>query len=513
MIKAPIRFKIALLRAEICWAMSGTTWRMFSNPPLLALVAFMLTLTMAVPLFICSDSSIVGATTPSKFEPTWSSLNRRPIPAWWTEGKFGIFVHWGVFSVPAFRCGDGKSEWFWWYLRQEHTPCVNEFFSKRYGANSRYTDLVNGFHAIHFDPIQWADLFARSGARWVVFTSKHHEGFANWPSADAWPWTSSAAGPHRDLVGELATAVRSKGMRFGIYHSLLEWFHPLYLEDEASGFHNRSYVTKVVAPMLKDVVERYKPSVVWSDGDWTASDEYWQSKEFLVWLYNESSVRDQVVVNDRWGNTTRCHDGGFYTCADNYDPHSVVKHPWENAFTIQNNTWGFDRTASIDEYLTLGDILKQFASTVAYGGNILLNVGPEADGIIPPVFQERLLQLGSWLEINGNSVYGSKPWSVSPVQHSLHPSKIGDIYYSWKEGVLYAILLEPYPLEEIILTLVHPIGTAATQVVLLGDPQPNPLEWWPALEKGDPGIVIRLPSLIDPSSGAWVFSISHEGHL
>jgi len=134
-----------------------------------------------------------------------------------------------------------------------------------------------------------------------------------------------AVGPNRDLVGELSTAIRDANLHFGVYHSMFEWFHPLYLQDKKNHFTTNNFVKTKTMPELYELVNNYHPEIIWSDGDWEASDDYWQSKEFLAWLYNESPVKDTILVNDRWGNNTACQHGDFWNCQDHYNPGKLMK--------------------------------------------------------------------------------------------------------------------------------------------------------------------------------------------
>lgn len=152
-------------------------------------------------------------------------------------------------------------------------------------------------------------------------------------------------------------------------------------------------------PELKELIELYKPEIVWSDGEWDAPDNYWKSKEFLAWLFNDSPVSDTVVVNDRWGHGTMCHHGDFYTCADRYNPGVLQPHKWENAMTIDKQSWGYRRDAPLSDYLTIAELVKELVTTVSCGGNLIMNVGPTKDGIITPIYEERLRDMGEQIFI------------------------------------------------------------------------------------------------------------------
>ncbi|XP_064457163.1 alpha-L-fucosidase-like [Ornithodoros turicata] len=344
--------------------------------------------------------------------PTWESLDARPLPDWYDDAKVGIFIHWGVYSVPSIshRVDGTLSEWFWWdWKRNSPNPAL---MSAHYKPGFTYQEFAPMFTAELFDPLQWVELFQASGARYVVLTSKHHDGYALWPSRFSPNWNSLDVGPHRDLVGELANATREKApdIHFGLYYSLLEWFNPLYLSDKQDG--SQRYVENKMIPELKELVTRYRPEVVWADGDWTAPDRYWNSTAFLAWLYNDSPVKDTVVTNDRWGRNTREAHGGFWTVRDRYNPKRLMEHKFENCLTLDRRSWGYRRNAHLSDYLTIEQLLTLVVQTVSCNGNVLINVGPTKDGTIGPLFEERLRQLGSWLKLNGEAVYGSIPWKV-----------------------------------------------------------------------------------------------------
>src|SRR5512139_871819 len=221
-------------------------------------------------LLALAAASLAGA---QAYQPTWESIDRRPTPAWFTDAKFGIFIHWGVYSVPSYApVIPGKlayAEWYWNALTSGRGDKPNEiqagtraYHDRQFGADFAYHEFAPRFRAELFDPEHWADVFARSGAKYVVLTSKHHEGFCLWPSAQSWNWNANDIGPHRDLAGDLSKAVKEKGLHMGFYYSLYEWFNPLY----KSNFEK--YVDDHMIPQMKDLVNRYEPDILWTDGEW-----------------------------------------------------------------------------------------------------------------------------------------------------------------------------------------------------------------------------------------------------
>ncbi|MBQ4591232.1 MAG: alpha-L-fucosidase [Clostridia bacterium] len=363
------------------------------------------------------------------YENNWQSLNSRPVPKWFGDAKFGIFIHWGLYSVPAYT---GRGEYAEWYMQQMRNPehPSRKFHDKTYGPHVKYEDFVSGFKAELFDANAWAKLFQKAGAKYINLVSKHHDGFCLYPSAYAWNWNSWDVGPHRDFCMELREAMEGTGVKFGVYHSVYEWFHPLYLRNP------EEYALYHLHPMLKELIERYQPWTLFTDGEWDHPSDVWHSTEFLTWLYNESSVRDFIVPNDRWGRETRGHLGGNFTTEYGYiSGHQkiediVLDRPFEECRGI-GKSFGLNRIETTDDYMSAKELLETLCSLVAKGGNFLLNIGPAADGTIPVIMEERLLQMGSWLEVNGDAIYGTEIYTKEPQD---------GIYYTKKGEKIYAIL-------------------------------------------------------------------------
>ena len=350
-------------------------------------------------------ASAAGAAE-TKYEPNWASLDRRPMPEWFLDAKFGIFIHWGVYSVPAWGEVGEYAEWYWNQIADKKPENVWwQFHKKNYGEDFDYKDFAPQFTAELFDAEQWADVFARAGVKYVVPTSKHHDGFCLWPSAEAsrtWgrPWNALEIGPKRDLMSDLAQATRARGMKFGFYYSLYEWFNPLWQSDHAR------YVAEHMTPQFKDVVTRYKPAIIFSDGEWDLPSKDWKSEELLAWLFNDSPVKDEVVINDRWGKDCRHKRGGYWTTEYGAGLEDA-SHPWEESRGMAFS-YGLNRAERADHYKTGREFILLLIDLVSRGGNLLLDIGPAGDGTIPPLMEQRLLEIGDWLKVNGEAIYGTR---------------------------------------------------------------------------------------------------------
>jgi alpha-L-fucosidase len=462
----------------------------------------------------------------TKYEPTWESLDKRPTPEWYLDAKFGIFIHWGVYSVPSYGESKEYSEWYWNHIadRKDSNPWW-KFHKRVYGENFEYKDFAPMFKAELYNPRQWADLFERSGARYIVPTSKHHDGFCMWPSTNAnlaWNrnWNSVDAGPGRDLLGELAAEVRKKpGMHMGFYYSLYEWFNPMWQTNKAA------YVTQHMHPQFKDVVTRYAPDIIFSDGEWDLTSAEWKSPELLAWLFNESPCKDTVVVDDRWGKDTRHHHGTYYTTEYGAGMKDA-SHPWEESRGMAYS-YGYNRAERIDDYKSPREFVLTLVDLVSRGGNLLLDIGPCADGTIPPVMEERLLQIGDWLKVNGEAIYGTRhagrdcQWSEGKrpgqefgefrVEYNLMKQigpkakdgqAVKQMFFTRKGKTLYAIV--PY-WPEGKLEIRNIKTSDKTEVSMLG--VPGKLE----VAAGDKSITITVPALTVetvPCQHAWSFKIT-----
>ena len=259
-------------------------------------------------------------------------------------------------------------------------------------------------------------------------------------------------GPKRDLVGELTEAVRARGLRMGLYYSLIEWetnrtsrtpsgrFIPQEAMD-AHGIPLDRYVDDHVIPQLRELVIGYEPALIFADGgEWDHDEEFWKTKEFLAWLYNNAPNKDEVVVNDRWAKGMPGKHGDYFSSEYQDVEGLSVGHPWEESRGM-GLSYGYNRAENIDHYRTSKELVHELIDVVSRGGNLLLNVGPTGDGRIPVIMQQRLRDIGSWLHINGEAIYGTRPW-VASVLPSPDTSGLSAIRYTRKGPDLYAHFLE-----------------------------------------------------------------------
>lgn len=343
-----------------------------------------------------------------QYQADWKSLDKRPVPQWFMDAKFGIFITWGVYSVPAYAPKGQYAEWYqYWLQTNAFKGDVARYHQQVYG-NKTYYDLAGDFKAELFNPREWAQLIEKSGARYVVPVAKHHDGFCWWPNkyaneARSFPWTAADTGPHRDLLGDLLTEIKKTSVMPGVYFSWYEWYNELYKSNP------EKYALQYAIPQAKDLIERYKPVVFWTDGDWDDSDTTWHSTEFLSWLYNESAVKEKVVTYDRYGKGIRFKHGSVYT--PEYQPDMEFgDHYFEESRGI-GFSYGYNRNEDAWDYNSPQTLVLLLSDLVSRGGNLLLNIGPDASGKIPPIMQERLLQTGEWLRKNGHAIYNTRKWN------------------------------------------------------------------------------------------------------
>ena len=467
----------------------------------------------------------VPATGP--FKPTWKSLARYTVPDWYLDGKFGIFVHWGPYAVPAYG-----NEWYPRNMYQRGTPEF-EHHVATYGPQDRfgYKDFIPRFRAEHFDPDAWAGLFRRAGAKYVVPVAEHHDGFAMYDSGFS-EWCAAKMGPKRDLIGELAEAVRRQWLVFGLSSHRAEhwWFmdggmqFPSDVQDPRyAAFYGPAHprTTPPHEAFLDDwlartceVVDKYAPQLVWFD--WWIETPAFEPylRRFAAHYYNRGAEWGRgVAINYkhqafREGTAVYDIERGQLT-----DTRPIF---WQTDTSISRNSWGYVEN---QEYKTARDIIGDLADIVSKNGALLLNIGPRPDGTIPEPEQEILLEIGRWLAVNGEAIYATRPWKV----YGEGPTRVvagsfqdtarqaftpRDVRFTTKGDILYAIVLGwPERGEAVIQSLgadLTLLPRAIAKVEMLGVAEP--LRW----SRGSRGLRVRLPAE-RPCDHAFVLRITPEG--
>ncbi|GAA3550984.1 hypothetical protein GCM10022197_02340 [Microlunatus spumicola] len=352
----------------------------------------------------------------------WATLER-PLPTWYAEAKLGIFVHWGPYSVPAWAEPSGalgavpEDVWFThnayaeWYLntiRIPGSPAAQHHAEVHGGAP--YDDFIDAWTARDFDPASWARLFAQAGAEYVIPTSKHHDGVALWEAPGTGSRNTVHRGPKRDLLAEIADAVRAEGMRFGVYYSGgLDWstspFPPATTFAEVQSLRPLDAAYNLYAfEHVQDLVRRYSPSMLWNDIEWPDAGKRGGPQSLHALFADYYAAVPEGVVNDRWGDTH--HD--FVTSEYEHNRHVEGAEPWENNRGI-GFSFGYNQTEDESQYLDGRALARYLTDIVARGGRLLLNVGPTAEGVIPPVQQRALEGLGRWMAAAGPVLRASSP--------------------------------------------------------------------------------------------------------
>ncbi len=407
--------------------------------------------------------------TAGPFVPLWQSLASYRPPQWYEDGKFGIFIHWGLYSVPAL----GNE----WYPRNMYVQSSPEFehHVKTYGPQAQfgYKDFIRRFRAQAFDPAQWADLFKRAGATFVVPVAEHHDGFAMYDCSFS-RWTAARMGPRRDIVGELAAAVRKEGMVFGLSSHRAEhwWFmdggmaFPSDVQDPRfrdfygparPRFEKSANVDPGLYPSAEylndwlartcELVDKYQPQLVWFDW-WIDNAPFVPYlQEFAAYYYNRAAEWDKgVAINYK---LHAFPEGTAVLDIERGQLKDIRPLFWQNDTSVSKNSWCYIKNHN---YKTAQSLIHDLVDVVSKNGALLLNIGPRPDGAIPEPEQEMLLEIGRWLALNGEAVYGTRPWRVfgegptevfeggfTDTKRQVFTPQ--DIRFTTKGNALYAVVL------------------------------------------------------------------------
>lgn len=444
------------------------------------------------------------AQTNQHYEPTLESLNRHSLPEWYADAKLGIFIHWGLYSVPGWAPlvhpehdftsqdyieNNPYAEWYLNTMRLDGSP-TQAYHREHYGADYDYYNFAPLFdkEIEKWDPQVWAKIFRDAGAKYIVLTSKHHDGFTLWPSSTPNPkLPADRQHASRDIVGELSTAVRNQGMRMGLYYSGgYDWtFVPGPIrekEDYEKVKPQSDAYGKYADAQVRELIARYRPSVLWNDIDYPKSGH---PLEIIAEYYN--AIPDGVV-DDRFGVKHSDFKSPEYQTLDRISPEK-----WEECRGL-GRSFGYNRAEGEAETIAPDHLIYLLVDIVSKNGNLLLDVGPEADGTIPPVQMERLQALGAWLRQNGEAIYGTHPWQRAAGETADHIP----VRFTQKAGALYATLLGQPKTSSVAFKALS--VSVDAKVSLLG--QVKPLAW---SQQGDDLNVTLPPTL--PGHYAYVVKI------
>ena len=470
------------------------------------------------------------------FRPDWESLQKYEAPEWYKDAKFGIFIHWGAYSVPAF----GNE----WYPRNMYREGSDEYkhHIATYGPQAKfgYKDFLPMFKAEKFDPAAWAELFKKAGAKYVVPVAEHHDGFAMYDSGLS-DWTVAKMGPHRDTTGELAKAVRAAGLHFGLSSHRVE--HNFFLgvgreipsdvnDPQYAAFYGpaHAWISPWGAPLSNDFTY---VSTAWAD-DWLARgaelvEKYHPDIVYFDWWIGQALIRRNLTRFAAFYYNSSLKYGD-HVGVINYKDYAMQEHSgvldlergqlgdirplyWQTDTSVSNKSWGYikDDTFKSPEF-----VVHQLIDIVSKNGNLLLNIGPRADGTIPDEVQQVLLDVGAWLSINGEAIYGTRPWRTygeGPTKvaagsfHDTDTAKYtpADFRFTTKGDDVYAIgLAWPTSGEVVIHSLAKTVGSEPVRsVALIGGVAKLHFE-----QRAD-GLHVQLPAE-PPAKYAYVLRLTFE---
>jgi alpha-L-fucosidase len=456
----------------------------------------------AEPAFATAQRSADSANASAlsgDYKPTVESLSTHPLPEWYRDAKFGIFIHWGPTAVPA------QDDWYMWSMNQRGSSTWN-YHRQKYGENFNYDDFFPMFTAANYDPKKWVELFEEAGAKYFVLTAKHHDGYALFPSQYT-DRDSVAQPPHRDLVGELIDAAKeyAPDLRRGLYYSMPEWYNPSYRWGGvfAGGPPHNPYTGKEIPytgyipvdnhvkdfqkPQMIELIDRYAPQVLWCDIGGPND-----SLPVIAHLYNKDP---EAVVNDRSGAPV--HD---FVTPEQYVPSDILKAKWETCDVI--NSW-FYMDPPYKNY-TAETVIEELTDVVSKNGNLLIDIAPKPDGTIPDHQVAVLRGVGEWLRTNGEAIYGATYWTNHQDSSANVPVRL-----TVKRNAFYVTAFDwPGATLDLDANLVPTMD--GTQVHLLGTASSKPLSW----RKQDSRIIIDTP-VEGPSAThskyAYTFKITTPG--
>jgi alpha-L-fucosidase len=474
------------------------------------------------------DKDVATIDAKGPFAPNWPSLMHYQIPTWYQDAKFGIFIHFGAYSVPAFG-----SEWYPRNMYVAGSP-ENKHQVALHGPETGfgYKDFLPEFKAAQFNAQTWADLFREAGARYVIPVAEHHDGFPMYNSGLT-DYSAYKMGPHRDFIAELRTAILADNLHFGASSHRAEhyWFmnggrtHPSDVQDpQYAAFYGPAHAGITADKQLghpdpaylndwlarsAEIVEKYHPELIYFDW-WVQQAEFQPYlKKFTAFYYNQAAANHQQVVLFRKNDAFPPHSTVLDVERGAQD-HILPMH-WQTDTSVSDKSWGY---VDGDTYKSPAELIWQLIDIVSKNGNLLLNVGPKSDGTMPVQVVTILRAMGGWLHVNGEAIYGTRPWTVygegptkvaagSFSDTKVKPYTAQDIRFTTKNGALYAIALG-WPTTGSIT--IHALGASSgfkvANVAMLGSPDKV------NFQQSADGLKLSLPGKAPAGLPAYTFKIT-----
>ena len=459
-----------------------------------------------------------------KWKPTAESIDNHQAPDWFKDAKFGMFIDWGPWSVAGWAPKKEKGAMYpdWYEFRLDTDSAFIKYHEKNWGKDFERDDFIPLFTAREYDPEKLVKLAVDAGMKYLVPFSKHHGGFCLWPSSFTLR-DASDMGPQRDLIKPIVESCKKQGLKFGFYYSVEEWEYPLIdaqgkinpriwvtknvpslkeLEKKASGkIPVKDFAKDYIVPQAVEFIDRYDPDLIWYDGEWETDVSDLRTYEISSYFYNQAEGRKEVAVNDRYGTKDgkrlRFVRGDFFTSEYHSltDENKKSTHAWEECRGI-SQSFGYNWQDTEENVISSKAFIDMFVDIVTKGGNLLLIVNLDGQGTLPKTQENRLLDIGKWLKVNGEGIYAT---------HSYAQQVEGSVSYTQsKDGQYVYAIIKEWPGDELHLKGIYPVK--GSNIKMLG----NDLSFnW---IKTEDGISINLPAKLQdiknrPCEYAWVLKI------
>lgn len=479
------------------------------------------------------------------YRASWESLDRHQCPEWLLDAKFGMFVDWGLYSVPAYA-PTGYPDWYLWRMMTD----TQEYHNKFWGADFRCDDFIPLFTAKDFDAEHLADVAVAAGMKYMVPVMKHHDGFCLWDSSFTLR-NSVEMGPHRDIAREFRDACRKRDLKFGFYYSIDDWLYPIIGRDDQLRIRQwhaidasdikigrydagqyermqisgkipvRDFFNEYINPAGIEFIDKYDPDLIWGDGDWILDADERNSRTLIAYFYNQAKGRKDVGFNDAYGCTRLiptasqgpddivhgdfCRSEGLYgagnaAIADKALKEAGIDKPWEECHGL-SHSFGYNWRETDKDVRSAQELLRMIIEVVAAGGNMLLITNLTGAGTLDPLLAARLKVVGAWLKVNGEAIYATRSWE--------HFAEKDVRFTRSKDGrFVYAICLQ-WPGQRFTSSVLAP--EPGTSIVLLG--HDTPLRW--SCEGGQ--LSVNIPDGLQdeknrPCENAWVFRVEANRH-